>query len=159
SLTHLYNNSGRYADAVEMAERAIEFIKQEGDGPLGLALSYHGRSLNLLNRQEEALPQLEAALPLVERAGDALTLYDVLRNLNVVYDLRGEFNSAKAYAERAFTLAEQLGNPNLVALALNNRACVAFERGEWQLVREEYEQSITLMRQADLPWGATYPLF
>ena len=159
ALSRLYRTIGRNVDAVKLAEQAIACLQPEGDEALGLALWQLASSLTLLNRQEEAIPQFEAALPLVERARDASALYNVLLNLNVVYEMRGELNTAKAYAERAFALAEQLGNPNLVALALDNHGYNAFQRGEWRLAREEYEQAITLMRQADLPWGMTSALF
>jgi tetratricopeptide (TPR) repeat protein len=157
-LSRLYRTVGRHVDAVKLAEQAVACLQPEDDESLGLALWQLASSLTLLNRQQEAIPQFEAALPLVERARDASALYNVLLNLDVVYELRGELYTAKAYAERAFALAEQIGNPSLVALALNNRGSNAFRRGEWQLAREHYEQALTLMRQADLPWGATSAL-
>jgi tetratricopeptide (TPR) repeat protein len=159
ALSRLYRISGRYAEAVKLAEQAIACLQTEGDELLGPALSQLGSSLTLLNRQEEAIAQFEAALPLVERARDAFALHGALLNLSVVYEVRGELHTAKAYAERAFVLAEQVGNPNLVALALNNHGYNAYQRGEWQLAREEYEQAIMLMRQANLPWGTTHALF
>jgi Flp pilus assembly protein TadD len=51
-----------------------------------------------------------------------------------------------------------LGNPSLVAFILNTHGYIAFQRGEWRQAREEYGQAITLLRQAKLPWGATYSL-
>ncbi len=158
ALSRLYRISGSYTKAVEMAEQAIACFKPGGDEALGSALLQLGSSLALLNRQEEAIPQFEAALPLVARAGDAFVLHTVLLNLNAVYEMRGELHSAKAYAERALALAEQVGTPNLVAMALNNHGHNAFQRGEWLLAREECERSMTLLRQADRPWGTTSTL-
>ncbi len=158
ALSRLYRTIGRYVDAVKLAEQAIACLQPEGDEALGLALWQLASSLTLLNRPEEAIPLFEAALPLVERAGDAVALYNVLLNLDVVYEMRGELNTANDYSERALALAEQIGNPSLLAQALLNHGSNAFRRGEWQLAREHYEQALTLMRQADRPWGTTYAL-
>ncbi len=155
ALSRLYRTIGRYVDAIKLAEQTIACLQPEGDEALGLALWQLASSLTLLNRQEEAIPLFEAALPLVERAADAVALYNVLLNLDVVYEMRGELHTAKAYVERAFALAEQIGNPSLLAQALNNQGSNTFQRGEWQLACEHYEQALTLMRQANLPWGAT----
>ncbi|HEX6779361.1 MAG TPA: AAA family ATPase, partial [Ktedonobacterales bacterium] len=160
TLTYLLQNSGRYADAAPVAQQAVALTREAGDEELlGRALWQWGHSLILLNRQEEAIPQLEAALPLVKRVGNARSLYYVLLNLNLVYEARGELHIARGYAEQALTLAEQLGDPTLLAFALNTHGYNAFQRGEWTQARQEFEQATALMRQVGLPWGATYALF
>jgi tetratricopeptide (TPR) repeat protein len=159
TLGYLYSTNGRHAEAVERVEHAIDWIKQGGEESLGIALAHLGRILILLNRQEEALPQLKAALPLVERAREAFTLHSVLLNINLVYELRGALDDAKEYAERALTLAKQLGSNTHMGATLNNHGYNAFQRGDWGLAREEYEQAITILRQAGLPWGATHALW
>jgi tetratricopeptide (TPR) repeat protein len=158
ALSRLYRTIGRHVDAVKLAEQAIACLQSGGDEALGLALWQLASSLTFLNRLEEAIPLFKAALPLAEHARDAFALYNVLVSLDVVYEMRGELHTAKAYAERAFTLAEQMRNPSLVALALSNRGSNTFRHGEWQLAREQYEQALTLMRQAGSPWGTTFTL-
>jgi tetratricopeptide (TPR) repeat protein len=160
TLTYLFQNSGRYADAEPVAQQSVILSREtEDEGLLGRALWQWGRCLILLNRQEEAIPQLEAALPLVKRAGDARSLYYVLLNLNLVYEARGELNIAKGYAEQTLALAEQLGDPTLLAFVLNTHGYNAFQRGDWRQAREEFEQAAALLRRAGLPWGAAYALF
>src|SRR5215470_14438056 len=97
ALSRLYRTTERFGDAVQTAKQAIACLQPEGDEAVGLALWQLASSLTLLNRQEEAIPQFEAALPLVERARDASALLHVLLNLGVVYEMRGELHTAKAY--------------------------------------------------------------
>jgi tetratricopeptide (TPR) repeat protein/transcriptional regulator with XRE-family HTH domain len=159
ALSRLYRTIGRYVDAIKLAEQAITCLQSEGDAALGLALWQLGSVLALLNRLEEAIPQLEAALPLVERARDASALFNVLGTLDAVYATRGELHTSRDYTERELVLAGQLGNPYLMAMALHNHGYHAFLRGDWRLAREELEQAITPLRQADRPWGTTSAFF
>jgi len=112
----------------------------------------------LLNRQDEAIPHLETALQLVERAADLRSLYYVLLNLNLAYQARGDLHAAHDYNERALPLAEQMGDPSMAAHVLNTRGYNAFLLGEWPLAREAFERSALFFRQAGAPWGTAYPL-
>ena len=159
TLAYLSMNSGRYQEALAAAQQAADLARQAQDNHLlGKALWHIGRSLLLLGRPGEAVPQFEAALPLAEQAGDLRDLYYILNNLSQVRENQGDLRQSTHYAEQALALAEQMGDPFLLAQMLSVLAFNQFIMGQWQEARQEYERAIALMRQVGLPWGATYPL-
>jgi tetratricopeptide (TPR) repeat protein len=159
TLTFLFQNSGRFPEALKAAEQALALIEQSGDERLlGVARWYLGRSLMLLQRVNEAIPYLEAAIPLVERTGDLRSLYYALLNLDLAYEVRGELHTARGYIEQALALAEQIGDPFLIGHILAAHGYNAFLLGAWQQARDELERAIALLRQAGAPWGTEYPL-
>jgi tetratricopeptide (TPR) repeat protein len=95
---------------------------------------------------------------LVERAGDLRSFYFVLLNLNLACEMLGDLHAARDYNERAMPLAEQMGDPSMMAHVLNTRGYNAFLLGEWRLAREAFERASVFFRQAGTPWGAAYPL-
>jgi tetratricopeptide (TPR) repeat protein/transcriptional regulator with XRE-family HTH domain len=159
TLAYLFQNSGRFRDALVAAERAVTLMKQtENDRLLGVAYWHLGRSLMLLNRLEEALPHLETGLRFAERARDLRSRYFILLNLNLACQSRGDLRAARSYNEQALFLAEQMGDSYLLANVLNTHGFNAFLLGEWSLAREAFERSSALFRQAGAPWGTGYPL-
>ncbi len=158
-LTSLFQDAGRFQESLAAAQTAIACIQQAEDQHLlGQAREYLGRSLVLLNRVGEAIPQFEAALPLVEREGDPRSLFYVFLNLSLAEQIHGTFQDAIAHAERARTLAEQLSDSVLLGIALNVVGSAAFQLGQWQPSRAAFEHSVALMRQAGLPWGTAHSL-
>ncbi|HEU5369009.1 MAG TPA: tetratricopeptide repeat protein, partial [Ktedonobacterales bacterium] len=159
TLNYLLQNCGRFPEALKVAEQTVALAQQiEHERLLGAAYWHLGRSLMLLNRHTDALPHLENALRLVERAGDLRSLYFVLLNLNLTCEMLGDLHAARGYNERAVLLAEQMGDPSMMAHVLNTRGYNAFLLGEWRLAREAFERASAFFRQAGAPWGAAYPL-
>jgi tetratricopeptide (TPR) repeat protein/transcriptional regulator with XRE-family HTH domain len=159
TLAYLFQNSGRYQEALGAAQQAGELAARAPDlGLLRQAKWYLGRSLILLYRLDEAIATLEALLPLTEEAGDLLGHCQASLNLSWAYEHRGDYYQGKRSAACALEVARRIENPVLVAQALTSHAFSAFRLGEWQLSRQEYEQALALMRQADLPLAAASPL-
>ncbi len=158
-LAYLLMNSSRYTEALPMVQQAVGLVEQAQDIQLlGTARRYLGRVLRLLGRLKEAAQEFEAAIPLAEQAGDLRCLCLLLPNLSLIAVHRGEFVAGKHYVERAALLAEQMGTPILLAHVVAARGMNAFVLGDWQHARQDYEQAITLMRQAEMPWGTAEAL-
>jgi predicted ATPase/DNA-binding XRE family transcriptional regulator len=159
TLAYLFLNNSQYHEALAAAERTASFAEQAHDDRLfGQAQWHIGRSLLLLNRLEEATQRFAAALPEAERAGDIYSLYYIYLNLDLIAHQHGNLLESKQHSERALALAEQMGNPFLLAMALGSHAHTIWSLGEWKQSLQEYERAIALMRQIKMPWGATYPL-
>ncbi len=159
NLASLFQDAGRYQESLAAAQTALACAQQAKNQQLsGQAYCYLGRSLVLLNRVTEAIPQFEAGLPLVERAGDPHGLFDLFLNLSLAEQVHGTIRNAVAHGERARALAEQLGDSLLLGVALNVAGYAAFQLGEWQQSRPAFEHSVALLRQAGLPWGTAHSL-
>ena len=159
TLNYLFQNCGRFPEALKTAEQAVALAQRTNDQRLlGMASWHLGRSLMLLNRHTDAQPHLETALPLVERAGDVRSLYYVLLNLNLTCEMLGNLHAARGYNERAMLQAEQMGDPVLLAHVFNTQGHNAFLLGQWRQAREAFEHAVLLYRQVGAPWGSAYPL-
>jgi tetratricopeptide (TPR) repeat protein len=153
-LAYLLMNNSRNAEALPVMQQAVELVEQtQNTQLLGTARRYLGRVFRLLGRLKEATREFEAALPLAEQAGDLRCLCLLLSNLSLIADQRGDFVAGKHYVERAALLAERVGAPILLAHVVAARGMNAFVLGDWHHARQAYEQAITLLRQAGMPWG------
>ncbi|HEV2460522.1 MAG TPA: AAA family ATPase, partial [Ktedonobacterales bacterium] len=96
---------GRYRDALQTAERAVDVARSTGDGGLlareqlvlGVALFTHGRL-------DEAIEQLEQAIVGADAVGDLEVLAEALRMASWTYQTRGAFPQSQAAQERALAV-------------------------------------------------------
>lgn len=109
-----------------------------------------------VGRLEEALAELEAALPVLEQQ-EALEDLDGLRGtlieLGLVLTHLGRVSEAHAHFERALALAEQLRSPEAVA-AVSECCCgTAFVRGDWDAAHRYIERAEALRPHFETdPW-------
>lgn len=135
AMARLCFRAGLYTKQVEAAERAVELGRTIPD-PDGTGLVAHGlagRAVGLIftGRHEHARADLEAAVPLAERAGDPPVLTTVLSNLSDVQRSAGELTAARAYRRRTLALAERTGDPSTIAFELANVAALNMLIGRW----------------------------
>ncbi|HEY7848475.1 MAG TPA: tetratricopeptide repeat protein, partial [Ktedonobacterales bacterium] len=158
TLAWLINATGRYEAALAPAERAAELATAEGDEILlTQAELRRGQLLLMLGRLEEGARVLEGALPLAERAGDLRSLRLALNSIGWVHETWGDFARDQGYTERAFAVAERLGDPTVSAFMWSNRGGPAFNLGDWPEARNCFEQGLALMRQQGPSWASAWP--
>ncbi len=95
----------------------------------------------------------QAALPLLEQAGDIRGRCIVLGNLMILGYLSGDLLANESYLACAFPLARQIGDLHALEVLSLHQATNAFLLGAWARARQAYEESIALMRRADMRWG------
>jgi tetratricopeptide (TPR) repeat protein len=84
------------------------------------------------------------ALELNRSSDDALSLSQILGSLATHHFVRAEFQTATEFATQGLSVAEQAGDPLLIALALWYAGLVSFYRGEFVQAREHFSPIITL---------------
>lgn len=115
----------RYSDAEGHFSAALAVPPDENDGRRLEALSGRGKVRYRLERYEDALFDLRAALALAESSGNATATCDLLLEQAEVLDWMQDFATAAALAERVLPMAQAMGDPALLArsqVALG-RAC------------------------------------
>jgi tetratricopeptide (TPR) repeat protein/transcriptional regulator with XRE-family HTH domain len=158
ALGVLYDNSGRYAEALAAAERGGALAEAASDTRLlGQATRLRGAVLNMLGRTEEGVPVLERAIPLLEAAGELRDVCFTLNHMAWVYDITGQFEPAWQCFDRAVGVAERLGDPAVLASMLCNRGDIDFSRGEWERARQDFERGGAMVGEADTSWVSPYP--
>jgi tetratricopeptide (TPR) repeat protein len=92
-------------------------------------------------RFDEGEPYLEEGLMLADRTADIRSAIRLLSALGYLCSARGQPESAAAYYRRALTSAEVLGEPRLLALALNRVAASEF-------LAQNYASAESLLQRA-----------
>src|SRR5207247_617160 len=124
---------------------ALRFARETEDNENQLRLLSGAEEVFLGGSQREFAALLEHALaeptkdPVVRARGEAALAFAEYR--------RGEYESAKAAANRALALAEQVGNPRLVASALTSLAAVAAAGGELDEAQRLLERVLEVHRE------------
>ena len=159
ALATLCSVSGRYAEGLAAAERALTFARAMGEERIVVAaLHQRGAALVDLGRRAEALPALEEAGRLAEALGDLYTCCWALVLAGCVHEDLGAFATAQRFTERALAIAEQRGDPASIAYLTVRRGTGAFFSGDWAAARRDFERALALCRQLGSSMASPYPL-
>jgi tetratricopeptide (TPR) repeat protein len=147
-LAHLAETLGRFDEAEELCDLAIEWFAGQGDRQRALTL----RRMRERARKElgqHAKVTLEALRALDEEAKDldfVRERVEVLTMLSQTYGRLGEAKNAESLAAECVQMAEQLGDDALLAGALN-RLAITVEQENPTRAREYYERALRLFQQ------------
>jgi tetratricopeptide (TPR) repeat protein len=147
-MAHLAVTVGRFDEAEELCDLAVEWFAGQGDRHRALTL----RRMRERARKElgaHARVTLDALLELDEEA-KAIDFVqervEILTMLSQTYGRIGEAKSAEALALECVKMAEQLGDNALLAAALN-RLAITVEQENPTRAREYYERALQLFQQ------------
>jgi tetratricopeptide (TPR) repeat protein/DNA-binding XRE family transcriptional regulator len=158
TLAWLINTTGRYTEALRVAHQAAELARSADDPGLLLQANLReGHLLLMLEEVDQGVSLLEEAVPQAEAVGDLRGLRFALNSLGWIHELRGNFEQDRMYTERAFHVAQQLGDPTVLAFMQSNRGSPAFNQGDWRRAREDFEAGLAQMRLVKMSWAAAWP--
>jgi tetratricopeptide (TPR) repeat protein len=154
----LLNITGRYAEALALAERAAALARSSGDVHLRVqADSRRSQLLLMLGRLEEGARMLEDVVTLATSVGDLRSLRLALNSLGWVHEARGDFARDAECTDRALRVAEELGDPTVVAFMTANHGGPAYNLGNWTGAREDFTAGYTMMRSLGQTWASAWP--
>jgi tetratricopeptide (TPR) repeat protein len=164
SLVSLYSSlsmnliiAGRYREALEAAQSAMEIVRALGDERLlAQAETMRGTTLGLMGRLGEGRQMLEERLSLAEAANDYWGQLSAAHYLGKLTVPQGDFDTALHYHARALDLAEQLGARSRISAETSNLSEVLFYLGDWALARSHAERAVELARSASSGLTASY---
>jgi tetratricopeptide (TPR) repeat protein len=161
SLARLYGGIDQYHEMVAAARQGANLARAFGDiQTMLVAQERLGTALSLVGELLESYQVLaEEVLPAAETSSDASTLINALADVSVVYAQWGDYTQEQHYIERAFQLAERLGDPRILLFLTHRLGIIAFARGEWKRARNLFEQAATGARERGRFTGDTYPLY
>jgi tetratricopeptide (TPR) repeat protein len=126
-LAFVLNVRGRGAQALREIGMAVSSLSGV---PRARAQAQRGAILLQLGRMEEALPDYQAALPVLRRAGDLLWVQRVLYNRAVLYGYRQEFTAAEADLQEAAELCVKLELDLMLGYVHENLGWISGLRGD-----------------------------
>lgn len=147
-LAHLAETLGRFDEAEELCDLAIEWFAGQGDRQRALTL----RRMRERARKElgqHAKVTLEALRALDEEAeslGFVRERVEILTMLSQTYGRLGETKDAENLAAECVRMAEKLGDDALLAGALN-RLAITVEQENPTEARLHYERALQLFQQ------------
>jgi tetratricopeptide (TPR) repeat protein len=128
----------------EMLVRAYRLdLKSKG----GAAHGRIGRLFRDTGRLDDAQGQLEAALHLFEDAHDERGIASTVDDIGKLHWLRGDYNRALEYTQRALSVRRKLGDRRSIALSLNNLGLVYQDSGQFKLALDAFEQALRIRRE------------
>jgi DNA-binding SARP family transcriptional activator/Tfp pilus assembly protein PilF len=160
SLSSLAFHSGRYAEELEAAERAIEIARALGDTRLLVQAQLNrAYSLPWLGTGADFRHALEDVIVSAEEIDDQPTLLRALCAVAHPYAMMGEVDRAQQTLARALEIAERLGDPSRIAFTANVWGLTAYAGGEWDRAEELFSRSLALYRDLRAESDTMLPLF
>jgi tetratricopeptide (TPR) repeat protein len=127
TLAAAHGQHGRFVEALREIEHALAIL----DGPdADTALAARGMVLLNLGRLDEAIADLDRALPTVRRAGDRVSELKILLNRGATQLMRFEVAAAEADLRAAVALGTELDLAMLTGFARANLAYALVLRGD-----------------------------
>jgi tetratricopeptide (TPR) repeat protein len=147
NLAWIYLTSGRSADALGPASRAVELTRAAGDDKL-LALALF-RLISNPGFDGDTMASLHDLLALAERTGQTAMVVTAHNNIAGTHLEAGEFALARPHIEQAVAMAERRQDPRHFAWQLHNFTWFLFDSGDWQRARETYARAASIMHEVD----------
>ena len=127
SLAYAEAEQGRTAYGFELLEVADTLVT---DGERGILVQQRGLMLQRVGRLREALDQLDAAVPLLERGEQRLVLARTLLNRANLHFSAGQIAAGSADLDRCAAIAADIDAPLLHAKAIHLRGSGELLRGD-----------------------------
>ncbi|MET7877642.1 BTAD domain-containing putative transcriptional regulator [Micromonospora profundi] len=125
--THQFLRTGRFAEALTMAERSARYAALAGAPSLrAIATSNEAEALAMLGRYDEAVQRYEAALGFYQQKGSRRFIHALL-GLGELYRRRGWREQARAAYEETIRVTEETGNVHVLVSALAGLALVRLD--------------------------------
>jgi CHAT domain-containing protein/tetratricopeptide (TPR) repeat protein len=139
---------GRYSEALESLQLALEIAYQFGDLRLQAKLLNNlGILYSALGQYEEAVALQEKALAITQAIGDHQGEAGVLGNLGQISNSLGDYASAITYQERALAISRQNGDRQSEASVLSNLGSAHNNIGQYFQAVELFEQSLKIRQE------------
>lgn len=158
-LAWLINCTGRYAEALPVAARAMVLAGSTANADLQIqaALRY-GHLLLMLGKLDSGMSVVRDVIPFAEASGDLRSLRLALNSLGWAHELRGDLADDRTLTERSYRAALNLGDPSVIAFMASNRGGPAFNAGDWVSARADFERGLDLSRDAGDSWASPWPM-
>ena len=147
-LAHLAETVGRFDEAEEFCDLAIEWFAGQGDRHRALTLRrMRERARKELGQHTKlTLDALRALDEEAEELGFVRERVEILTMLSQTYGRLGETKSAETLAAECVEMAEQLGDKALLAGALN-RLAITVEQEHPTRARQHYERALHMYQE------------
>jgi tetratricopeptide (TPR) repeat protein len=141
---------GRYADARDAAERAVEGATRMGsDASLAEAQLLLAQALFALGEEAAAERELHEAFTTGLSAGHDAVVARAAAELTYTLARRGALDDAELWRDHAIAAGARTADPRLRARVAAVSARVSFERSDYRTAKTAYERAVELAEQTE----------
>ncbi len=147
-LAGVYHRNRQYEQALQIAERSLEYYQRAGD-PWGQSYSLYILGLldNKAGQLAESRRKLLASLEAARTAGDQRRQIAPLNILGDIACHEGDYTSAEQYFEESLSICRELGDRHNRGMITLNLGTVYHYAQQYQKARLLYHESMEICRE------------
>jgi len=143
----LYTETGRYDEAVRVAEQAMRLAEQHGDPAATIAaLIPLGTALDRQGRHREAVPHLRDAVQIARQQGDRRQEAEARHLLATALSYLTGYDEARAELEATLAFCREIDDPLGQARSLGVLGILHMEQGNSQAAEDCYRRTLEICR-------------
>lgn len=141
-----------YDKAIGFKKEALTILERRGDTTMmAKACISIGNDLCTLDRNDEGVVYLERSIELANAVGDLSTMGYALSNLAGCKLTMDDLDGAEGLVERCLPIAAKLNDPLMASTLFFHKGYILTGRGQWKEARTEFERSLAILRESDMP--------
>ena len=150
SIGSIYDDQGRYDEALSNYEEALQIFKQKENFPLGIIsehmvikIKVHNNMGEIYRKQKkfkDALDQFEQVLMFTNIIGDKNNRTSCLYQIGLIFQEVKQYEEALKYYRDSLKNAEELGDLNMEVLCLEKIAKINELQGNYPEALKKYEE-------------------
>ncbi len=144
SLGRLLMQQGSFDDAIEVLEKAREFVKEQQELLLGSIYANLGGSWLRKREFGKAASYLNQWREIIERADDKHSLAMAMGLLGVLAEETGELEEAEKYYLSQAELAEETGQDFVASISFQNLGSLALQSGDLDLAESYFQKKLAI---------------
>jgi DNA-binding SARP family transcriptional activator len=146
-----FSYSGKYSEAVALAEEGLVLAERLDDRPARLRLlAQIGLAHYLLGQPRPALSALDPALELSEAEKDLEIRVDISQFLGHVHYHLGNYKESLANHQEAYNYSCKIGDRGGMAWSLMNLGLMRLKLCQWDESKQNLEEGLSLARQTGI---------
>jgi len=149
-----------HENAIEYKGEALQVLEKTGDiKEIAKVCTSLGNDLWVVGRTEESLGMQERAIELANSAGDLNTIGYAMSNAAAAYLAMGNQEKTEELLDSAVPIFGKLNDRIMVATMHLYRGYLHNIKKEWEWAKEQFKQSLDILRQLDVPLKLGHWLF
>lgn len=149
-IGELYNNLGKYRQALNSLLQALESSKKAGDNiTVGTILNNIGAVYTNLGQPERALEYLQQSLDFLQKTGGLKEVLLAINDLAIAYRRLNEPEKALELLKEALEISSKANDKARFGAILNNIGTVYYDNSQPQKALEFYQQALAVIQQVN----------
>jgi len=145
NLGSVYELTGKWSEAYSVFLKAVE-LSSHNTNHESIARCKCNLA-NLLKKQgnsDEAIKLLNEAMITAENLASPVLMADIYGSLGTIYFHTGDYDDAKAYFDKQYTISEANGHLNGMSAAVGNIGNIYIDRGNYRKALKNYRTQLDL---------------